>query len=88
MRGGVNFAGNMAIIEIGCGTGCKFVYAANAQTGQVMSFPLGGDDNPTLHLQYRSNSKLVIAHWHNDDRCTRQSYVWTGFSFRRSTSQT
>ncbi len=83
MRGGANFAGNMALIEIGCGTGCKFVYAANAQTGQVMSFPLGGEDNLNLDLRYRPDSRLVVAHWQGDDRCIRQSYIFTGSSFRQ-----
>ncbi len=83
MKSGVNFAGNMALIEIGCGTGCKFVYAANVQTGQILNFPLGGDANPSLSLQYQSNSKLVIAHWPNEERCIRQSVVWNGSSFRQ-----
>ena len=37
---GVNFAGRVAMIEIGCGASCRNVYAADLKTGRIYSFPL------------------------------------------------
>ncbi len=38
MASGPGFAGKMAVVQIGCGTGCSFVLTADTSTGQVFDF--------------------------------------------------
>jgi hypothetical protein len=83
MKDGANFAGRLAMIEIGCGAGCRFAYVADVSTGQVYNFPLGGEDNMYLDLHYRLNSRLVVAFWQNGGRCMREDLEWAGQTFKR-----
>lgn len=84
MREGPNFAGSMALIEIGCGTSCRFAYAGDVSTGKVYAFPLGGEGNYSMSLYYLPNSRLVVAQWeeHEENRCYQARYIWTSGSFR------
>jgi hypothetical protein len=84
IRKGPNFAGRLAIIQIGCGTGCLFAPVADVVTGRVFSFPIGGEDYSYLDLQYRLDSRAVIARWQAQDRCFSEAFVWTEISFKRS----
>lgn len=84
MRAGANFAGRFALIEIGCGAGCRAVYVGDISTGAVSKFPLGGEDNMYLDLKYQTDSRLVIAHWETEGRCMREQLVWTGSAFDQS----
>lgn len=86
MKEGPNFAGKIALIEIGCGTGCRFVSVGDVSTGRMYpSFPLGGEENYRLDLHYRPTSRLVVAYWVDmaDDKCMREDYEWTGKDFRQ-----
>jgi uncharacterized protein YecT (DUF1311 family)/peptidoglycan hydrolase-like protein with peptidoglycan-binding domain len=84
MRDGANFAGHLAVITIGCGTGCRFAYVADVRSGQVNGFPLGGEENMHLNLAFQIDSRLIVAHWATDDRCLREVLVWDGNGFVRS----
>lgn len=44
MRTGPNFAWHYAIVEIGCGTSCRFVFIGDVATGRVYEFPYGGEE--------------------------------------------
>ncbi|MBD2745716.1 hypothetical protein IC232_03305 [Microvirga sp. BT688] len=83
MKGGANFAGRLAFIEIGCGAGCRWAAVADVSTGRVYNFPLGGEEYMYLDLHYRPNSRLVVAFWQNSDRCMKETLEWTGQTFRR-----
>ena len=50
MKGGVTFAGEFSVAQFGCGTGCTSVIVANNRTGQLYSFPRGGEFNQALTL--------------------------------------
>lgn len=90
MRDGVNFAGNMAIVDIGCGTECSFSYVADLRTGKIYPTPI------TLHIrqhkvEYRSDSKLLMIYrakgpWRPEpsisDVCIMDSYIWQGRDFK------
>jgi hypothetical protein len=82
-KGGPNFAGHFAMVEIGCGSSCRFVPVVDVQTGRVITFPLGGEDYYSLDLKYRVDSKLVSAHWVADERCKREDIIWNGAAFTR-----
>jgi hypothetical protein len=84
IKGGPNFAGRMALIVFGCGTGCRSAFAADVGTGKVSSFPLGGETYTDLHLAFRADSRLVTAHWIRDKRCVRQQVVCDGAAFAMS----
>ncbi|MBO0128989.1 hypothetical protein [Agrobacterium sp. OT33] len=82
IRQGPNFAGRYTLIQIGCGTGCSFVIAANNQTGRPGSFPRGGEEHMYLSLDFRRDSRLVAAQWLNYDTKT---CVVEFFDFDRDT---
>ncbi|WP_377846795.1 hypothetical protein [Bosea sp. UC22_33] len=84
MGQGANFAGSLAMVEIGCGTSCRFAFAGDVRTGQVYSFPIGGEEYYSLDLRYNVESRAVIAYWISNQRCTRAVFTWTGTNFAAS----
>lgn len=81
MRTGPNFAGRLAIVEIGCGAGCRLVFAADVSTGKVYSFPYGGEEYYMLDLRYGIKSRQVEARWNSDDGCMADTLTWNGRAF-------
>ncbi|MBV8248925.1 MAG: hypothetical protein JO200_10800 [Comamonas sp.] len=83
MKNGVNFAGHLAIIEIGCGTGCRQVFAGDVSTGRVYRSPASGEEYASLALSFRPDSRLIKAHWENyeNDQCLEESFVWERHRF-------
>jgi len=90
---GVNFAGHYTIIVIGCGAGCRSVVLVDAQTGEidakdgkVLRFPLGGEGNYLLTLNFQPDSRLVRARWQDQEGdnpfCIGQDFVLDGPSFK------
>ena len=84
---GVNFGGHFALTQIGCGTQCNFAMAVNGNTGQVIDFPIGGEDYLEMSLAFRPDSSLVKAYWNPDEKghptCEYADFVQEGSSFRR-----
>lgn len=84
---GVNFAGRYAVVEIGCGTSCRFAFVADISTGEVFSFPYGGEDQYQLGLVYSADSSLLRATWRDtttgngSSLCVSQDLIWIGRSF-------
>jgi TPR repeat protein len=80
LKEGPNFAGRYSIIEVRCGTGCRNVYIADNPTGKVFHFPRGGEDNYMLVLEFRVDSRLVIAQWssYEKDECVVEFFEWDG----------
>ena len=81
MGQGANFAGNLALLQIGCGTSCSFAFAGDVRNGQVFSFPIGGEDYYSLDLRYQLESRAVVAYWQANQRCMRDIFVWNGKEF-------
>ncbi len=81
IKSGSNFAKTLRVIEIGCGTGCRIYPVVDLQTGQVFSFPLGGEDYQMLSLSYSSNSPDVLAKWSDSGACYKQQFHWAGRGF-------
>lgn len=83
---GVNFGGAYSIVEIGCGASCRFVYILNHKNGAISSFPLGGEQNPTLNLNYVPNSTLVKTTWQDglfdEAVCVQEDFNWTTREFQ------
>jgi hypothetical protein len=59
----------------------------DVRTGRVLDFPLGGEDNLSLVLRYRPDSRLIVAYWVNEGVCRREDLVWTGSGFERGTAR-
>lgn len=79
---GPNFAGHFSIIMIGCGTGCRFAYVADAKNGEVFPFPYGGEENYEMELLFNPNSRLVKVTWiQGMDTCVQQDLVFNGREF-------
>lgn len=84
-RNGAAFSGKYAVVDAGCGTGCHVVFVVDVSTGQVSSFPLGGEDNMYLSMKYRADSRLLIAQYQDqNDDCQQEAMIWTGSEFKRS----
>lgn len=81
MKTGPNFAGHYAIIEIGCGTSCRFAFIGDVVTGQVFSVPYSGENYYMLQLQYGVKSNYVSAHWVENDACYSDFISWNGKEF-------
>ena len=82
LRKGPNFAGHYSLIEIGCGTSCLFAYLADARSGQVFSFPYGGEEQYELSLRYGLDSSRLTATWMRDEAsCIRQDLEFNGTEF-------
>lgn len=88
IKQGVNFAGHYAIVTFGCGTDCSFSFLVDVRSGKIFDFPLGGDKNFDLSLDYRADSKLIKASWIEGDDpidnpiCVRQEFVLKGTTFK------
>jgi hypothetical protein len=90
---GVNFGGKYALVEIGCGTSCRFAFLADVSTGMVYSFPYGGEEHYQLGLVYAADSRLIRANWRIGEMkkkgegifeiaCISQDLVWSGTDFK------
>ena len=99
MKTGPNFAGHYAIVEIGCGTSCRFAFVGDVATGQVFNFPYGGESYYMLSLDYKVKEKYVSVHWIGEDNskekygstrwedehaCFRDYLTWNGKEFTSS----
>lgn len=81
MSTGPNFAGHFAVVEIGCGTSCRFAFISNVATGQVYSFPYGGEEYYHLVLTYNVKQNFIVATWIQSDQCIQASLTWNGTAF-------
>ncbi len=81
MRTGPNFAWRYAIVEIGCGTSCRFVYVGDLATGRVYEFPYGGEEFYMLDLRYNVKDSSVVARWISDEACMEDYLEWDGARF-------
>ncbi|MBP2562256.1 hypothetical protein J2T08_001676 [Neorhizobium galegae] len=63
MASGPSFAGEFAVIQIGCGSSCSNAFVGNVRTGEVFKLPKGGKDNLNLTLKYELSSRLMTAQW-------------------------
>ncbi len=78
MLEGVNFAGEYRVNQVGCGAQCTFVFVSSNRTGEVFDFPLGGDDNLLMKLEFGLDSRLMTAQWasYEPDRCVLEYLVF------------
>lgn len=60
---GQNFAGHYGLIEFGCGSSCINAVLIDLNSGTVIDFPLGGEGNYQLQLEYSRRSTLPRAVW-------------------------
>ncbi len=83
MKKGPNFAEKYTIIEIGCGTGCRFPYVADNSNGELFSFPYGGDEHPYLAFEYSIDSNIVFISYEKskENKCVVERLSWDGKSF-------
>lgn len=73
-------AGHYVVVQIGCGTGCTTNIVGNVRTGQLIEFPLGGEEYQGLDILTSPKSKLFTARWGFDD-CTTRTYSLEGTRF-------
>lgn len=81
MRTGPNFAWRYAVVEIGCGTSCRFVFVGDVSTGRVYAFPYGGEEFYMLNLRYNVKENYVTARWISDGVCMEDFLEWDGARF-------
>ena len=82
MRSGPNFSGHYTVVELGCGTGCRFVVVGDSMTGRLYSFPYGGEGYYELWLTYNVKSEMISSQWRSDGKCNKEDFIWSGGRFR------
>ncbi|PZO74742.1 MAG: hypothetical protein DI629_17790 [Mesorhizobium amorphae] len=85
LKEGPNFAGEFSLVQIGCGTGCSFVFVSSNRTGEVLPAPFGGEDTMYLDLLFEKNSRLLAAQWagYDESTCRIEWFEWTGRALKR-----
>ena len=83
---GVSFAGQYAVVTIGCGTDCAFGYIVDVSTGRVVELPRGGEEFMNLRYDYQVDSSLIIARWRSMEsgRCYDEAFVWQNDRFEKT----
>ncbi|WP_333900047.1 hypothetical protein [Agrobacterium pusense] len=76
MKAGVNFAGQYAITQIGCGSSCSIAFVSDLKTGQQVRFPYGGEEAGPVTLKHIAGSRLLIATWRDGDQCVLESMIF------------
>ncbi|MQY50083.1 hypothetical protein GAO09_29050 [Rhizobiales bacterium RZME27] len=78
VKRGVQFAGEYAVAQAGCGTGCSNVVFASLRTGKLLSFPRGGETNQGLELEFRTDSRQMLVRWFTDsfwETCVYETFI-------------
>lgn len=78
MKAGVNFSGQYAITQIGCGSSCSIAFVSDLKTGQQFRFPYGGEEAGPMMLKHGADSRLLIATWRDGDQCVLESMIFNG----------
>ncbi|TGR70908.1 hypothetical protein EN837_05525 [bacterium M00.F.Ca.ET.194.01.1.1] len=76
MKAGVNFSGQYAITQIGCGSSCSIAFVSDLKTGQQFRFPYGGEEAGPMTLKHSAGSRLLIATWRDGDQCVLESMTF------------
>jgi hypothetical protein len=78
-------AGHYTVVSAGCGAGCVLYWYGDVRTGKIMTFPIGGENFPSLTLASDPGSRLVMAKWDDaqNGACTLRNYLLTGSQFLR-----
>jgi hypothetical protein len=85
-----DFAGSYRIVEWGCGSDCIQFALLDLRSGTIYDPPFESlwlDAYPTngwrgTGLEYRTNSRLLIADGCASEKCATYYYEWTGVAFR------
>lgn len=78
MKGGVNFSGEYALTQIGCGASCSFAILSNIRTGEQFEFPIGGEEAGPLSLKFAADSSLLITSHREQNSCVLESLLFNG----------
>lgn len=73
-------AGHYVVIQTGCGTGCTWNVVGDLRTGQLMDFPLGGEEYQGLSILTDPKSRLFTAKW-GFNACVTRTYSLEGARF-------
>lgn len=73
-------AGHYVVLQTGCGTGCTWNIVGDIRTGQLMDFPLGGEEYQGLSILTDPKSSLFTAKW-GFDACIIRTYSLEGTRF-------
>lgn len=85
VAGGVSYAGHYAMVELGCGTNCRFAMVVDLRTGEVGGFPYGGEEQYKMELLYRPDSRLLKVRWLGDPSdkiCIEQDMLIEGMDWQ------
>jgi hypothetical protein len=80
---GVEYAGEINVVQIGCGTSCSFITLANVKTGHLYDFPRSGEEIRSIQIHVEPTSKLLAAQWEGNDGCHLEHYLWIGKGVKR-----
>ncbi len=86
-KGGSNFAGEMVVILVSCGTECIGTYVGNIRTGGIQELGVNG-----LDIEHYSASRLIRSRYPDKTsakpRCIQEFYVWEDDGLQRLSNET
>ena len=78
---GPNFAGQYALVQIGCGAGCNATYQIDLATGGIREIHFA--DETAVEIENHASSALLKARWFiapvdpsGKFKCHFENYVW------------
>lgn len=78
---GANFAGDHALVGVGCGSGCATAFDVRLHSGVVKILPTGWFANDLDFMNRPTSRYLKVVYRRvrgREERCVGQAYVWTG----------
>lgn len=73
-------AGHYVFIQIGCGSGCTTNIVGDVRTGELLSFPLSGEEYQGLSFDTVPTNRLISVKW-GFNECTHRTYILNGTRF-------
>ena len=80
---GPNFAGRYSVALLSCGTSCRFYVITDAETGERIASPVGGESSPELNVDFNNDSQLMYARQmgNTSAECVLQAWSFDGSEF-------
>ena len=80
---GPNFAGRYSVAVLSCGTSCRGYSIIDAETGEGIAAPFGGESSPELNVDFNNDSQLMYARQmgQTSAECVLQAWSFDGSEF-------
>lgn len=90
LENGPNFAGRYSVVALSCGTSCRFYDITDAETGEGIGAPFGGEKTAELTADFNIDSQLMYVKHIGDtlEECVLRAWYFDGTDFELKHEQT